>query len=94
VQIKGLKHPVSLHQPSNSEMEVMAKLESASHVGTSYLEGRSLPKQPSILVAAVVVNPGKNQEMPVQMIIWYQILYHNYFYQGTRVATYVRRNKF
>jgi len=63
----------------------MAQLRSASYVGTSYLEGRSLPKQTSILVAAVVVKLGKNQEIPIRMINWAPDPIT--IYQGTRVAT-------
>ena len=55
--------------PGNSELEVMAKLESASHAVTLYLEGRALPKQPSVLVTAAVVS-GESQEIPVRMVNW------------------------
>ena len=91
LQIKGVKHPIPLHQPvctstennciwavlsrtieipGHSEVEVMAKVSSTSQGDTLFLEGRFLPQQPSILVAAAVVTPMKGQEIPIRLMNW------------------------
>ena len=108
LQIRGLKHPIPLHQlsntpvglchtwavlpktihvPSNSELEVMAKVEMEATDGTPtlLLEGRSLPRQPSVLVAAAVVKASGDQQIPIQMVNWAPDPVT--VYQGTRLAT-------
>ena len=76
---------ITITVPGSSEMEVMARLGSVSQGLTLYLEGRSLPNQPSVLVAAAVVKPGGNQEVPIRLINWAPDPVT--IYQGTRVAT-------
>ena len=108
LQIRGLKHPIPLHQlsntpvglyhtwavlpktihvPGNSELEVMAKVEMEATDGTPtlLLEGRSLPRQPSVLVEAAVVKASGDQQIPIRMVNWAPDPIT--VYQGTRLAT-------
>ena len=77
--------PKTIRIPGNSEMEVMAKLGGACQGETLYVEGRSMPHQPSILVAAAVVSPGESQEIPIRLVNWAPDSVT--IYKGTRVAT-------
>ena len=52
---------------------------------TLLLEGRSLPRQPSVLVAAAVVKASGDQQIPIRMVNW--VPDPITVYQGTRLAT-------
>ena len=64
--------PKTIHVPGNSELEVIAKVEMEATDGTPtlLLEGRSLPRQPSVLVSAAVVKASGDQQIPIRMVNW------------------------
>lgn len=86
LQIKGVKHPIPLQQSRDTPTEgfvwaVLPKVKRKS----LYLEGRLLPRQPSILVAAAVVSPGVTMEIPIRLINWEPDTVT--IYEGTRIGT-------
>ena len=64
--------PRTIRILGNSELEVMAKMETEvlGRTPTLFLEGRSLSRQPSVLVAAAVVKASGNQQIPIRMVNW------------------------
>ena len=79
--------PRTIRIPGNSKLEVMAKMETEvlGRTPTLFLEGRSLSRQPSVLVAAAVVKASGNQQIPIRMVNWAPDPIT--IYQGTRLAT-------
>ena len=61
------------------------EMEATDGTPTLLLEGRSLPRQPSVLVAAAVVKASEDQQIPIRMVNWAPDPIT--VYQGTRLAT-------